>query len=58
MSPARETNVNAIGRARILRNLLDEAQACRILLRDEEVASIEDAIALYDDDGVTETDNR
>lgn len=35
--------------ARALRTLLDDARGCRVMLREEEVEAIEDAIALYEE---------
>lgn len=55
MSPALAPKaISTTRHAQALRGLL---QSHTVLL-DEEVAAIEDAIALYDDDAVMEVDNR
>jgi hypothetical protein len=41
--------VSAAERAKVLRELLRDAEACRILLRDREVETIRDAMDLYED---------
>ena len=54
MSPALEPAVCAMSaekHVRVLRGLLRQAEHCLILLHPEEVEAIEDAIALYGDDG-------
>jgi hypothetical protein len=41
--------MSAAERVEVLRALLRDAEACRILLRDEEVETIRDAMDLYED---------
>ncbi|MBV9448531.1 MAG: hypothetical protein JO345_21815 [Streptosporangiaceae bacterium] len=49
MSPARRL-LSASERARVLRRLLADAHACRILLRADEVETLQAAIELYDEE--------